>query len=105
MKPLFMWAGGKSKLIKKYRAAEVLPEPESFNKYVEPFVGAGAMFIWAYQKNPTASFVINDLNSGIMNIYKAIKGDVSNFTEELDRLSEEYMCSQRVKQIKHWRSP
>ena len=91
MKPLFMWAGGKSKLIKKYRAAEVLPEPESFNKYIEPFVGAGAMFIWAYQKNPTASFVINDLNSGIMNIYKAIKGDVSNFTEELDRLSEEYL--------------
>ncbi len=43
------------------------------------------------KKNPTASFVINDLNSGIMNIYKAIKGDVSNFTEELDRLSEEYL--------------
>ena len=55
MKPLFMWAGGKTKMIKKYD--EYLPE--TFSKYVEPFVGAGAMFVWAYKKNPNANFVLN----------------------------------------------
>ena len=36
MKPLFMWAGGKTRLIKKYKAKEVLPV--SFGSYVEPFL-------------------------------------------------------------------
>ena len=50
-KPLYMWAGGKSRMLKKY--ANLLGEV-SFDKYIEPFFGAGAMFIWAYEKNPKA---------------------------------------------------
>ena len=44
MKPLFMWAGGKKKLLKKYEPHL----PQDFDTYVEPFLGGGAMFIWAY---------------------------------------------------------
>ena len=87
MKPLFMWAGGKTRMIKKY--AEYLPD--TFNHYVEPFVGAGAMFIWAYQQNPEATFVLNDSNESIMRIYAAVRDDVKEFTEHLDVLSERYL--------------
>lgn len=89
MKPLFMWAGGKTRLIKKYKEKEVLPD--SFGTYIEPFVGAGAMFIWAYEKNPQAKFVLNDLNESIMAIYSAVKNDVENFITRLDKLSAEYL--------------
>jgi len=89
MKPLFMWAGGKSKMIPKYTAAGVLPS--TFDKYIEPFMGGGAMFIWAYSKNPNAEFVINDLNAGIMSIYTAIKNDVQTFIKHMDEMSAEYM--------------
>tara|TARA_R110002074_G_scaffold94199_1_gene205680 strand:- start:73 stop:999 length:927 start_codon:yes stop_codon:yes gene_type:complete len=89
MKPLFMWAGGKSKMIPKYTAAGVLPS--TFDKYIEPFMGGGAMFIWAYNKNPNAEFVINDLNAGIMSIYTAIKNDVQTFIKHMDEMSAEYM--------------
>jgi len=89
MKPLFMWAGGKTRLIKKYKEKEVLPD--SFGTYIEPFVGAGAMFIWAYEKNPQAKFVLNDLNESIMAIYGAVKNDVENFITRLDKLSAEYL--------------
>ena len=89
MKPLFMWAGGKTRLIKKYEDMGVMPE--SFDKYIEPFVGAGAMFIWAYKKNPDAKFVINDSNESVMAIYKAIKKDTKSFISHMDSLSEAYL--------------
>ena len=87
MKPLFMWAGGKTKMIKKY--GDILPE--SFDSYVEPFLGAGAMFVWAYNKNPDATFVLNDYNESIMGIYEAIKNDVAPFTQRMDELSAKYL--------------
>ena len=89
MKPLFMWAGGKTRLIKKYKEKEILPD--SFNKYIEPFLGAGAMFIWAYKQNPEASFVLNDSNESIMGIYKAIKKDTLMFMRHMDSLSDAYL--------------
>jgi DNA adenine methylase len=89
MKPLFMWAGGKTRLIKKYKEQQVLPE--SFDKYIEPFVGAGAMFIWAYEQNPEAKFVLNDSNESIMSIYKAVKSDTQEFMNCMESLSEAYL--------------
>jgi len=87
VKPLFMWAGGKTKMIKKY--GDHLPE--SFDRYIEPFFGGGAMFVWAYKKNPDATFVLNDLNASIMAIYTAIKDDVESFIKKMDELSAEYL--------------
>ena len=49
------------------------------------------LFIWAYNKNPNAEFVINDLNAGIMSIYTAIKNDVQTFIKHMDEMSAEYM--------------
>jgi DNA adenine methylase len=44
-KPLFMWAGGKSKMLKHY-----LPYmPSSINEYSEPFLGGGAMFLYVME--------------------------------------------------------
>jgi DNA adenine methylase len=87
MKPLFMWAGGKTKMIKKYKDHL----PESFDHYVEPFLGAGAMFVWAYQKNPDATFVLNDSNNSIMRIYDSVKNDVGIFLSHLDALQDQYL--------------
>ena len=74
-------------MIKKY--GDILPE--SFDSYVEPFLGAGAMFVWAYNKNPDATFVLNDYNESIMGIYEAIKNDVAPFTQRMDELSAKYL--------------
>lgn len=87
MKPLYIWAGGKNKMLKKY--TDYLPK--SFSTYVEPFFGGGAMYCWAYQKNPDARFVINDINESIINIYTSIKYDLDNFINRMDELSNEYL--------------
>lgn len=87
MKPLFMWAGGKTKMLKHYKTHL----PKTFDTYVEPFFGGGAMFITAYQINPEASFIINDVNQYIIDIYKSIKSDVTNFILKLDSLQSCYL--------------
>ena len=84
-----MWAGGKTRLIKKYKENNVLPR--SFGSYIEPFMGAGAMFIWAYQQNPNARFVLNDYNASIMNIYGAVRDDCEAFTARMEELSAAYL--------------
>jgi len=88
MKPLFMWAGGKTKLLEEFSPYL----PDSFSNYVEPFFGGGAMFTWAYEKNPDASYVINDLNHHIMGIYSSIRDDVDNFLDIVDSLEAEYLA-------------
>jgi len=91
MKPLFMWAGGKTRLIKKYDTHL----PQDFDNYVEPFLGAGAMFIWAYQQNPDRVFHLSDLNDGIMGIYRSVKDDLENFLARLDELSQPYLLKNK----------
>jgi DNA adenine methylase len=84
-----MWAGGKTRLLKKYKKQGVLPD--SFDHYMEPFLGAGAMFIWAYAQNPHATFVLSDSNESIMAIYTAVKDDCATFMSRLDTLSVQYL--------------
>lgn len=87
MKPLFMWAGGKTKMLKHYQPHL----PQSFSTYVEPFFGGGANLIAAHAINPNANFVINDSNEFIIGIYLAIKNDVDCFTTFLDDLTNRYL--------------
>lgn len=87
MKPLFMWAGGKSKMLKHYAAFM----PKTFDTYIEPFFGGGAMFLTANKINPNANIVINDVNEFITDIYKSIKEDSSAFISKLDDLSDAYL--------------
>jgi len=82
-----MWAGGKTKMLKKYKPWL----PTYFSSYHEPFLGGGAMFIWAYSKNPTAKFYLNDCNEGIMRIYTSVKNDIENFMGVLEVLSKQYL--------------
>ena len=70
------WAGGKRQLLpelKKY-------VPKKFNKYIEPFVGGGAMF---FELNPRSA-VLNDSNEELMNAYNVIKNSVNELINELE---------------------
>jgi len=65
--------------------------PKDFDRYIEPLFGGGALFIWAFNKNPNAEFIISDSNVGIMSIYKAVKNDITNFVDKLDKLEDQYL--------------
>lgn len=114
LSPLYIWAGGKKKMIPKYQQFPTIPL-EGYSTFVEPFFGGGAMTIWIAQNNPNVErFVINDVKSELMGIYHAIKSDVDSFISIVDThqtaylpLSKEdrkkYYYDLRLEYISDWR--
>ena len=91
MKPLYMWAGGKTKMIPKYTADPGIPT-SGYDVFVEPFFGGGAMMIHMSEINPGIKrFVLNDINPEIVGLYRAIKNDLKAFMAECDTLCNQYL--------------
>jgi DNA adenine methylase len=67
LNPFLKWPGGKRWLIQKY--SHLLPT--SFNRYIEPFLGAGSVFFYLEPKQA----VIGDINPDLIATYKGIKKD------------------------------
>lgn len=67
LKPFIKWAGGKRWLI----ASGQLNVPEFNGKYIEPFLGGGAVFFHVAPKRA----LLSDLNPRLIETYNAIKDD------------------------------
>lgn len=70
--PLFMWAGGKRRLLPKY--APYFPDWRSgFGAYVEPFLGGGAVFAQVAAQRPGVEAVLGDANAELVGVYRTVK--------------------------------
>lgn len=77
LKPICKWSGGKRDEIKQFSKFY----PKSFNRYIEPFVGGGAVF---FDLNFIGVNVINDVHPELINFYKQIKlGNAGKIYEKL----------------------
>jgi DNA adenine methylase len=91
LKPLYIWAGGKNKMIPKYLKEPGIPY-SGYDTFVDPFFGGGAMMIHIYENNPNVKkFVMNDINPEIVGVYTAIKTDVQKFIARMDSLQSQYL--------------
>ena len=87
MKPIFTWAGGKTRLLKHY-----MPYfPNDMNTYCEPFFGGGAVFVHVVKTYNPKNIIINDINDDVMNIYRSIKSDLPEFLDRLNELQAQYI--------------
>ena len=77
--PFVNWAGGKSQLIREL--ALYFPKKQEFHRYIEPFVGGGAVFL-ALQ--PTQA-ILGDSNEELINCYKALRDDVESLIQLLSQ--------------------
>lgn len=87
MKPFLKWVGGKSQLINELDCNL----PESIEKYIEPFVGGGALLFHILDKYNVSEIHINDINKELINVYKIIKNDVEKLIKELSKIKKEYI--------------
>jgi DNA adenine methylase len=76
IKPFLKWAGGKTQLLSQLHKYV----PSDFNKYIEPFIGGGAMF---FSLNPQES-IISDSNEELVITYNQVKDSVENVIEHLE---------------------
>ncbi|MCF7926834.1 MAG: DNA adenine methylase [Candidatus Izimaplasma sp.] len=80
IQPFLKWAGGKRQIIDELESRI----PNKFQKYFEPFVGAGALFLHLQHKKS----IINDSNSDLMTCYKVIKNKPHQLMAKLDEMNE-----------------
>lgn len=79
-KGLLKWAGGKEKEL------DIILQslPESINRYIEPFVGGGAVY---FNINIKESY-INDKSKELILLYKLIKKQNKNFFYKLEEINK-----------------
>lgn len=94
-RPVLKWAGGKTQLLPQLLASM----PSTYKKYLEPFIGGGALFFSLESKRS----VIGDNNAELINLYKCL---VSSAGEISDELSEMPITSDDFYQVRaiDWRN-
>src|SRR5918994_4091435 len=71
---ILKWAGGKR------RIAHFLSKfcPDVIERYFEPFLGGGSLFLYLAQTKPRFKAVLSDSNPDLINVYKCVRDDVSD---------------------------
>ncbi|MFN2137876.1 MAG: DNA adenine methylase [Candidatus Promineifilaceae bacterium] len=91
-KPFLKWAGGKRQLLRQIeRYFPTTLKNGVIERYVEPFVGSGAVFLHVVQNYPVKEFFIADINLELILAYRTVQRDVQNLMIELARLEERYL--------------
>lgn len=76
-KPILKWAGGKTQML-----SDLLPKvPSSYGRYIEPFLGGGALFFAVQPENA----VIADSNPELINMYRQVADQVDSVIEYLEQ--------------------
>ncbi|MDO5040111.1 DpnII family type II restriction endonuclease [Clostridium sp.] len=95
MKPFLKWAGGKTQLIPTI--IEELPEEiNNLTTYIEPFVGAGAVFLDFLSSDRFEKYIINDINSKLINVYEVIRDNIDLLIESLNDIKEKYLSFEEL---------
>lgn len=91
MKPFVKWAGGKEGELKY-----ILPSvPKKINKYVEPFVGGGAVYFALLEKQ-IQEYYINDFSRELIDLYEIISIDFASFYAEVKTLMHNWQVLEKV---------
>ncbi len=79
-KPFIKWVGGKQQLLTQFEAYF----PPTFHRYLEPFVGGGAVFfhLWNTRRLPGQA-LLRDNNAELINAYRVVRDQVDDLIRSL----------------------
>lgn len=86
-RPFLKWAGGKSKSVSHILERIPATWDRETDLYVEPFVGAGAVFFALQPKHA----VLNDANLWLMGTYRHVRDNVKSLIGKLEILQKRYL--------------
>jgi len=96
VRPILKWAGGKRQLLPTLRRYY----PASFRRYVEPFLGSGAVFLDCHNHGllDSCEVHLSDINADVIGCYRTVRDDVEAVIEALDTLE----AGHRVEGARHF---
>jgi len=92
-KPFLKWAGGKSQLLAQL-AAHYPPQLATgeIKRYVEPFVGGGALFLDVMQRFPIPEAFLFDINPELILVYRVVQQAAEALIAHLQAQQEAYLA-------------
>ncbi|MDN5277415.1 MAG: adenine methylase [Clostridiales bacterium] len=92
-KPFLKWAGGKTQLLDELykRLPLSLVESGEIERYVEPFVGGGALFFFLKRNFKIKEAFLLDINKELIVGYKVVQRNVNELIRELSVMEEMYL--------------
>lgn len=92
-RPFLKWPGGKRQLLPEYEARfpEEIIKTGSIKRYVEPFVGAGALFFFLIRNYDVRESYLLDINPELTMAYHVIKNQHKELLERLGDLEDTYL--------------
>jgi len=92
IKPFVKWAGGKEGELKY-----ILPMmPDTIHKYVEPFVGGGALYFALSDNMNIKQRFINDFSSELISLYRVLSNSFKSFENEIKVLMHNWCVLEEV---------
>ncbi len=91
-KPFIKWAGGKGQLLNEIDAR--LPQAlkdGAIDRYVEPFVGGGALFFHVVQNYPVRRAYLSDVNPEVVLLYRTVQREVEELIARLRDVEARYL--------------
>ena len=106
LKPFYMWAGGKTRLLKYYRPIinTIMRDHNHIMEYVEPFFGGGALYadMWNLYNNDLL-YAVNDVNTELMELLAVVKSDkVNDFMSACKQYADEMLALDGKENRKTW---
>ncbi|HBH13879.1 MAG TPA: hypothetical protein DDX29_12340 [Clostridiales bacterium] len=91
IKPFLKWVGGKGQLLHDIRKAYPVELGKEITKYVEPFVGGGAVLFDVLSNYDIDKVYISDINAELINSYKTIRDHVNELITALSDMQRKYI--------------
>lgn len=91
-RPFLKWAGGKRQLLEQLKS-HLPPEVDDgrITRYVEPFIGSGAVFFDLVQSYKLDDCLIADVNPELILVYQTIQRRVEELIDQLGDLEKDYL--------------
>ena len=88
VRPVLKWVGGKRQLLPELRQHY----PQRFERYFEPFLGSGAVFLDLYNQGRLRgrSARLSDVNADVIGCYRMLRDAADEVIRHLRRLDAEY---------------
>lgn len=103
VKPFVKWAGGKNSLIPqltKYYPLEL--KDGTIERYIEPFVGGGAVLIDILQRYKVKEAYAFDINIDLINCYNVIKNNVEELIKQLEKKEKKFISLDNEERQKYF---
>ncbi len=103
-KPFLKWAGGKTQLLEEFdkRLPWKISGSKTIKRYIEPFIGGGAMFFFLNRKYDIEESFLFDINRELIIAYKVIQKDFKALLDKLNEIKYKHLQKPEYMRKEHY---